>query len=132
MDRMRKMLRTDDVMARVRRDITEGTYQPGDPLPDPEDLAAELGVISRAVESAYRKLAEDGTLMESLLTPGFVVADAEHDPTVRSLVRAVAAMQRHLEQLDGRLSDLADRVDTVSRSLREAHHEAERARKYRL
>ncbi|MFE6776679.1 GntR family transcriptional regulator [Streptomyces sp. NPDC057702] len=131
MERMRKSLRSDEVVARVRRDLAEGVYQPGDTLPDAADLATELGVLTRAVDAAYRQLAEDGVLVESLLTPGVVVADPELDPTVRALVRTVAEMRRHLERLDRRLADLTERVDTVSTSVREARREFEnRPRRY--
>ncbi|WEV29284.1 GntR family transcriptional regulator [Streptomyces sp. 71268] len=131
MERMRKLLRSDEVVARVRRDIADGVYRPGDALPEPEELAAELGVLTRAVATAYQRLADDGVLLENLLTPGVVVADPELDPTVRSLVHAVAAMRRHLERLDARLDDLTERVDTVGRSVHESRLEAERGVNHR-
>ncbi|QKW48534.1 GntR family transcriptional regulator [Streptomyces buecherae] len=126
MERMRKLLRSDEVVAQVRRDIADGVYRPGDALPEPDALATELGVLTKAVAAAYQRLAEDGVLLENLLTPGVVVADPELDPTVRSLVHAVAGMRRHLERLDQRLDDLTERVDTVGRSVRASRLEARR------
>lgn len=126
MERMRRLLRADDVVARVRQDIADGVYRPGDELPEPARLAAELGVLDRAVESAYRQLTEVGAVVANLSTGGMVVADPTLDPTVRDLLRAVAAMQQQLDRLERRVEELNDRVDTVSHSVREARIEAVR------
>ncbi|MBB5939691.1 GntR family transcriptional regulator [Streptomyces zagrosensis] len=109
------MLGTEDIVAKVRGDITEGVYRPGDALPSPESLAAELRVLTRAVEAAYRQLADGGLLMANLLGPGVVVADPELDPTIRAVVQAVHTMQHQLERFEKQLDHLSERVDTVRR-----------------
>ncbi|QKV94178.1 GntR family transcriptional regulator [Streptomyces sp. NA02950] len=123
MEHMRRTLRSDDVEARIRDDIDAGTYRPGDRLPAPEELATELRKLTKAVDSAYRRLVEDGVLVEGLLEPGFFVADPATDPTVRTLLQAVRGTQLRLERLEQRLAELTERVASVERGLRSARRE---------
>ncbi|MFF3327030.1 GntR family transcriptional regulator [Streptomyces sp. NPDC002889] len=123
MEQMRRTLRSEDVVAKIRSDIAQGVYQPGDALPSPDGLAGELGKLPKPVESAYRQLIEDGLLVEGLLEPGVFVADPEMDPHTRSIVQAVRGLQIQLQQLDKRLGELTERVGSVERGLREARRE---------
>ncbi|MEV6397194.1 GntR family transcriptional regulator [Streptomyces sp. NPDC051907] len=123
MEQMRRTLRSEDVVAKIRSDIADGVYAPGDRLPSPDVLAGELRKLARAVESAYRQLIEDGVLVEGLLEPGVFVADPGTDPAVRDVVRAVHGLHVQLQQLDRRLGELAERVGAVERGLREARRE---------
>ncbi|MEU8824392.1 GntR family transcriptional regulator [Streptomyces sp. NPDC048636] len=123
MEQMRRTLRSDDIEARIRADIDAGTYRPGDRLPAPEELAAELRKLTRAVEAAYRRLVEDGVLLEGLLEPGHFVADPAADPTVRTLLQAVRDTQLRLDRLEQRLGELTGRVASVERGLRAARRE---------
>ncbi|WFB11197.1 GntR family transcriptional regulator [Streptomyces sp. LX-29] len=119
MERMRRTLRSDEVVERIRDDIAEGRYGPGDRLPHPESLAEELRKLTKAVEAAYRRLVEEGVLVEGLLEPGYFVADPELDPDVHATMRAVRSVQLQLGRLDRRLTELTERVEAVEQGLRE-------------
>ncbi|MFH8368311.1 GntR family transcriptional regulator [Streptomyces sp. NPDC018031] len=120
MERMRGMLRSDDVEAKIRGDIADGVYAPGDRLPGPGELAEELGKLTKAVEAAYRRLVEDGLLVEGIVEPGFLVADPGLDPDVRAAMRAVRSAQLRMEALERRSAELTERLESVERRLRES------------
>lgn len=123
MEQMRRTLRSVDVVAKIRSDIAEGVYRPGDQLPGPDTLAGELRKLTKAVDAAYRQLIEEGVLVEGLLEPGVFVADPEMSPDVRGVIQAVRTMQLRLEQLEKGLGELTERVGSVERSLREVHRD---------
>ncbi|MFF3687863.1 GntR family transcriptional regulator [Streptomyces sp. NPDC002187] len=123
MEQMRRTLTSEDVVAKIRSDVAEGVYRPGDQLPTPDSLARELGKLTKAVDSAYRQLIEQGVLVEGLLEPGVFVADPEMDPGVRSVVQAVRRLQLQVERLDKGLGELTERVGHMERSLREVNRE---------
>ncbi|MBH5338093.1 GntR family transcriptional regulator [Streptomyces pactum] len=119
MEQMRNRLRSADVEAKLREDLAGGVYAPGDRLPDVESLAEQLGKHTRAVLAAYRRLVEDGVLLEGLLEPGYFVAAADLAPEARTTARAVRAVQDRLLELEGRLGELTERMAALERLARE-------------
>src|SRR5215207_3601824 len=80
------MDRTDDVSeplhaqiaARVRREVRDGTYRPGQRLPAEVDLARDLGVSRGTVRHAFRVLLDDG-LIQTVPGRGTFVRDGSRE-----------------------------------------------------
>jgi GntR family transcriptional regulator len=52
----------EQIEQQVMEDVATGAVRPGERLPTPADLGAELGVSAGAVDKAYRRLAKAGVL----------------------------------------------------------------------
>ena len=88
---LRKGLLRDDVYARLRDAIVDGTLAPAEVLRDGE-LATQLGVSRTPVREAILRLAESG-LVRGLPGRSTVVAEVDVD-AVRDAQAVVAAMHR--------------------------------------
>ena len=52
----------EQIERQVMEDVASGSIRPGERLPTPGELGAELGVSPGAVEKAYRRLAKAGVI----------------------------------------------------------------------
>jgi GntR family transcriptional regulator/MocR family aminotransferase len=85
---------SDQLFESIRRNIQEGTFAGGEPLPSTRDLARHLGLSRNTVLAAFAELQMHG-LVESRVGSGTLVAESQaHDRTTsqgsrRSMLRAV-------------------------------------------
>jgi DNA-binding FadR family transcriptional regulator len=137
---------SDKVIARLRHQITSGTWPVGSRIPTEPELVAQLGVARNTVREAVRALAHNGLLdirqgsgtwviatseLAGVMQRRFAAADPEHVTELRGTLEAAAAgfaaRRRTPEDLH-RLDDLlAQRERAWSSGDRDAFVDADTA-----
>src|SRR5436305_3563969 len=90
------------IAARVRRDVREGIYAPGQRLPAEVDLARQLGVSRGTIRQALTNLLAE-RLLQTVPGRGTFVLDASNQPAVGliGLVMPSVVRARNPELIDG-------------------------------
>lgn len=105
------------VAAALRNEIATGTLVPGDRLPSIRQLADRFKVAPMTAQNAIEVLRSDGLIYTSPGRGSFVrdkaLSSAALSPSPEYL-----AITRHLEELDSRVQEMADRVSQLERLVR--------------
>ena len=111
------------VAAALRNEIATGDLAPGDRLPSIRQLADRFKVAPMTAQNAIEVLRSEGLIYTSPGRGSFVREDAlssgSPSPSPEYL-----AITRHLEELDSRVQEMADRVsqlERLARNDRQAH-----------
>jgi GntR family transcriptional regulator len=111
------------VAAALRNEIATGDLAPGDRLPSIRQLADRFKVAPMTAQNAIEVLRSEGLIYTSPGRGSFVREDAlssgSPSPSPEYL-----AITRHLEELDSRVREMADRVsqlERLARNDRQAH-----------
>jgi GntR family transcriptional regulator len=89
----------------LRRQITEGRYQPGDRLPSLPSMQAEYKSASETIRRALRQLRDEGLVATQSTRGTFVLkqaAERQPDPDIARLESALAETEERLgRRIDG-------------------------------
>ncbi|MFF3336630.1 FadR/GntR family transcriptional regulator [Streptomyces sp. NPDC002888] len=104
----------DGVVARLRRQITSGTWPVGSRIPTEPELVAQLGVARNTVREAVRALAHNGLLDIRHGSGTYVAATSELAGVMQR--RFADAEQRDVVEVRGSLEVTAARVAALRRT----------------
>ncbi|MFI8296893.1 GntR family transcriptional regulator [Streptomyces nigra] len=116
-------LNAREIAARVRYEIAEGTFGPGDRLPGARAYAKKLGVALMTVQSAYAQLQEEG-LVEGRTGSGTYVRDpapGEQEP--REAAQRLTELQAEVARVSAELAGLVERVKQLEAVVGPANEE---------
>jgi DNA-binding GntR family transcriptional regulator len=106
----KRKLNAREIAGRIRGEIAEGTFGPGDRLPGARAYAKKLGVALMTVQNAYAQLQEEG-LVEGVTGSGTYVRDpgpGEQRP--REAAQRMTELQAEVARVSAELASLAERV----------------------
>ena len=72
------------ILERIRIDIINGTYKPGERLPSVRELAAEAAVNPNTMQRAFAELERTGLVYAKRTSGRFITEDQEMIETVKS------------------------------------------------
>ncbi|MGW0600631.1 GntR family transcriptional regulator [Streptomyces sp. NPDC002776] len=99
-----------EIAARIRDEIANGTFGPGDRLPGARAYAKKLGVALMTVQNAYTQLQEEG-LVEGRTGSGTYVRDpAPGEQGPRQAAQRLTELQAEVARVSTELAGLAERV----------------------
>ncbi|MEU3514181.1 GntR family transcriptional regulator [Streptomyces sp. NPDC006654] len=99
-----------EIAARLRDEIANGTFGPGDRLPGGRIYAKKLGVSLMTVQNAYAQLQEEG-LVEGRTGSGTYVRDpAPGEQAPREAAQRLTELQAEVARVSTELAGLAERV----------------------
>jgi DNA-binding GntR family transcriptional regulator len=92
----------------LRREITDGTLQPGAKLPPHHDAVARFGVALGTVKRAYAQLQSEGLIVSrqgqgSYVRPNKPPADAQTNAALGSILDTLADYGRRIDDLERRM-----------------------------
>jgi DNA-binding FadR family transcriptional regulator len=110
----RRAVLSDQVIARLRQQITSGAWPIGSRIPTEPELVEQLGVARNTVREAVRALAHNGMLDIRQGSGTYVVATSELAGVMQS--RFAAADQRDVVEVRGSLEASAARLAAERRT----------------
>ncbi|MFF4229169.1 GntR family transcriptional regulator [Streptomyces sp. NPDC001820] len=106
-----------EIAARIRDEIADGTFGPGDRLPGGRAYAQKLGVSLMTVQNAYAQLREE-RLVEGVSGSGTYVRDpSPGEPTPRKSAQRLNDLQAELARVSTELAGLTKRVKQLEEAV---------------
>ncbi|MER7838414.1 GntR family transcriptional regulator [Streptomyces sp. NPDC096040] len=99
-----------EIAARLRDEIADGTFGPGDRLPGGRIYAKKLGVSLMTVQNAYAQLQEEGLVEGRTGSGTYVREPAPGEQAPREAAQRLTELQAEVARVSTELAGLAERV----------------------